>query len=107
MARQMMSLKETILRKMVISMWHEEDVFVLMEKFPYHFSDDHYLESWEEIVVAEVKRKISKLVLPEELKKEAMFLVASIGAKIRKWKTLPEYYLLILSNCKSTLKVNV
>ncbi|GBN87750.1 hypothetical protein AVEN_80730-1 [Araneus ventricosus] len=100
-----LSLEEMALRRVVVNLWNEADVLAtIKDSRVKELADDAYREplqirqykkckEWRVTVENKVKTKVSKLVLPESLKKRMMHTVTPIGLQIQEWEMIMDEHL--------------
>ncbi|GBM26244.1 hypothetical protein AVEN_17836-1, partial [Araneus ventricosus] len=89
-----LSLNEMALRRVIVNLWYESDISAAVGGLRKVESPSGCARSvlWE-IVINEVKEKVSKLMLPVSLKKRLMDLVRPIRSEIRIWAVYHKHIL--------------
>ncbi|GBM67601.1 hypothetical protein AVEN_44749-1 [Araneus ventricosus] len=89
-----LSLKEIAMRKIIAGIYQESDILAPIGKFQFKLMCcNEYHKRWRETVEENVKQKISKLVLPQSLKKQLNCIAKLMGFHLRDWKEFHECYL--------------
>ncbi|GBN64022.1 hypothetical protein AVEN_80174-1 [Araneus ventricosus] len=85
-----LSLQEMALRRVAVVLWSDSDILASIGKFRFRY--DKYQKEWQETIEGKVADKVSKLQLPESLKKQMMQILKPIGLQILRWKMFHEAY---------------
>ncbi|GBN34438.1 hypothetical protein AVEN_213976-1 [Araneus ventricosus] len=99
-----LSLNEMALRRVVINLWFESDISAAVGRPRNIEFAITYGAVWGKDII-EVKERVSRLVLPESLKKRMMDLVRPVRTEIRKWKLFHEHILNDISNEEFDMRI--
>ncbi|GBN13704.1 hypothetical protein AVEN_85596-1 [Araneus ventricosus] len=88
-------LKEMALRKVASVLWMQQDILIALKSFPqkFFFTDGKVPEIGGETAEEKTYYKISKLLLPESLKKRLIDTTKHMGIKLRTWRVFHKIYL--------------
>ncbi|GBN19557.1 hypothetical protein AVEN_130047-1 [Araneus ventricosus] len=94
----MLSLEEMALRRVAVVLWNEPDILASIGKLQFKPDRNPFHPAWDEIewrgtVECKVTDEMSKLLLPESLKKQMIPRLKAVGLEIPIWKVLHEAYL--------------
>ncbi|CAL1286322.1 unnamed protein product [Larinioides sclopetarius] len=98
-----LSLSEMALRRVVISLWNESDIPAEIERAGNFVWKTR--GSFEPKFINEVEKKVSKLLIPELLKKRMLDVVEPLRIEISKWQWLHRHCFIRISHTKLDMNI--